>query len=1016
MSRVCWRLLLVPLVVMFLSASTVFAQESSIAGTVRDASGGALPGVSVVATSPALIEKSRTTVTDGSGQYRLANLVPGAYTVTFSLSGFSTVRREEIAVNAEITVQVNAEMKVGAVEETVTVIGTPPIVDVQNVASRTVMTREVMDAVPQGRNIQAIGIMIPGTSLQVGGGGALSRDVGGSGSLQQSPLAYRGSVASVQTVEGMRMNNLCGSGQYSGNYWNDGMFSEISYSTGADSAEMGQGGLRINMIPKDGGNTFRGTLFTNYTGKSWNGDNLTDDLKARGLTNVSRVQNIYDFNPSFGGPIKRDKLWFQATARRQGLEKTVVDSYFDANPDPIRYTQDLSRPGVDDGWIMSGVARLTWQANAKHKITGYFDRQKKSRGHWGISSTNPPEASAIQVTPMSYTGNLKWTVPLSSKLMFEAGYGHYYQEYDELYQPGVTPTTYRIVDQTTGRACCAYTSQQYHFSTLRTYSTKLSWVTGAHNLSGGLTISEGPRRTITEQSGQVSMRFGATASPAHPSGFGPNQITMNLPTDQGEGIYADTGLWVNDKWTINRATITAGLRFDWFIGEVLESRIHASKWSPAATFQGFKDQPNWKDLSPRFGFAYDVFGNGKTAMKVSVSRYVDAQTVGFAAAANPIGLLDDSESLTWTDDNGDFTIFNPDGSVQDRDFNPGTTQNELAPLPASSTFGSVVQSNTRIDDKIREGWGVRGYQWEFAGGIQHELLPRVSVGFNYYRRYTGGNQTVTDNLNIGPSDYVGPFCIPVPSDPRLPNGGGFPICGIYELTQAAFDRPADNVSTFLSEFGLEPIQYNHGYEVNMNARLPFGTHIQGGISADRVINNDCYAAELGDPEAAMVNPITGDQYCHDVTPFRPDIKLLASHTLPWGVQVAGTYQHVYGPGEFAAWTYSQASANAAGFSLTTTSGATAAQRASVTRTVNLLQTGQQYGDGMHQLDLRVAKRVQMGNRRLTVMADVYNAFNSDWVFSQNGTLGTNYTVSTNWLRPTNVLTARMFKVGAQLEF
>jgi hypothetical protein len=1004
------------LCVLALCATPLFAQDASIVGTVRDASGGVLPGATVEASSPALIEKVRTATTDGSGQYRITNLVPGTYVVTFTLPGFATTRREAIEVNAEVTVQVNAELKVGELQETVTVSGTSPVVDVQNVASRTVMTREVMDAIPQGRNIQAIGIMIPGTALQVGGGGALSRDVGGSGTLQQSPLAYRGSVASVQAVEGMRLNNLCGSGQYSGNYWNDGMFQEISYSTGADSAEMGQGGLRINMIPKDGGNTFRGSLVTNWTGDSWNGNNLTDELRARGLTNTAEVKKIYDFNPSFGGPIKRDRLWFQTTFRRQGLEKTVVDSFFDANPDPIRYTADTDRPGVDDGYIMSGVVRLTWQANDKNKITSYYDRQDKRRGHWGISATNPPEASAIQVTPLSFTGNVKWTSALTSKLLFEAGYAHYYQEYDELYQPGVGPTTYRITDQTTNRACCAYTAQQYHYSTLRTYSGKLSYATGAHNLTTGITVSEGPRRTVTQRTGNITMRFGATTSPAHPSGFGPNQITMTLPTDQSEGIYADTGIFINDKWTIKRATVTAGLRFDWFVGEVLESSIQPSVWTGGATFAGFKNAPNWKDLSPRLGFAYDVFGNGRTAMKFSVSRYVDAQTVAFAADANPISLLDESESLTWTDDNGDFTIFNPDGSVQDRDFNPNSNANELAPLPASSTFGSLVESNTRIDDDIREGWFKRGYQWEFAGGIQHELFPRVSVGFNYYRRYTGGNETVTDNLNIGPADYTGPYCIDVPTDSRLPNGGGFQICDIYELTQAAIDRPADNFETFLKNFGLEPIQYNHGYEVNVNARLRTGTHIQGGISADRAIDDNCYAAQLGDPENAQVNPVTGQQYCHDVTPFRPDIKLLASHTFPWGIQVAGTYQHVFGPGEFAAWTYSQASANAAGFTLTTVTGATAAQRTTASRTINLLQTGQQYGKGMDQLDLRVAKRLQMRRARLTVMADIYNVFNSAWVFSQNGTLGTNYNVSTTWLRPTNVLTARMFKMGFQFDF
>jgi hypothetical protein len=301
----------------------------------------------------------------------------------------------------------------------------------------------------------------------------------------------------------------------------------------------------------------------------------------------------------------------------------VVDSYFDANPDPIRYAQDLTRPGVDDGWIVSGVARLTWQASQKNKITGFFDRQNKKRGHWGISASNPPEASAQQVTPMTFTGNIKWTSTLTSKLLFDAGYAHYYQEYDELYQPSVTDTTYRITDQTTGRSCCAYNSQQYHYSTVRTYSGKLSYITGAHNLTAGVSVSEGPRRTVTEQTGNLTMRFGATTSPAHPSGFGPNQVTLNLPTDQREGIYADTGIWANDKWTIKRATITAGLRFDWFIGEVLESTIHPSPWTGEATFAGFKDVPNWKDLSPRLGFAYDVFGTGKTAVKFSVSRYLD---------------------------------------------------------------------------------------------------------------------------------------------------------------------------------------------------------------------------------------------------------------------------------------------------------------------------------------------------------------------------------------------------------
>src|SRR6476469_6376205 len=249
------------------------ARTSAIAGTVKDTSGAVLPGVTVEASSPALIEKVRSAVTDGNGQYKIEALRPGTYSVTFTLPGFSVVKREAVELTSDFTANINADMRVGALEETITVSAESPVVDVQNITTRTVMTRDVMDAIPTGRNIQAIGIMIPGTAISQGGGGALSRDVGGSGNLQQSPLQYRGSPDTVQTIEGLRLNNLCANGAYSGVYWNDNSFQEISYVTGADSAEMGQGGMRVNMVPKDGGNSFHGVVFGNYAPQSWSSDN-----------------------------------------------------------------------------------------------------------------------------------------------------------------------------------------------------------------------------------------------------------------------------------------------------------------------------------------------------------------------------------------------------------------------------------------------------------------------------------------------------------------------------------------------------------------------------------------------------------------------------------------------------------------------------------------------------------------------------------------------------------------------
>src|SRR5258707_2279378 len=322
------------------------AQTSSIAGTVRDTSGAVLPGVTVEAASPALIEKVRSAVSDSNGQYRVEALRPGTYTVTFTLPGFSVMKRDNVELTSNFTATINADLKVGAMEETITVSAESPVVDTQSITTRTVMTREILDALPTGRNIQAAGITIPGTTIALGGGGALSRDVGGSGNLQQSPLQYRGSADTVQTIEGMRLNNLCAQGAYSGVYWNQGSFQEFSFVTGADSAEMGQGGIRVNMVPRDGGNSFHGVFDGNYTPSGWATDsckspgvglactpsNLTGDTTFNKtnnfLTNVSQLTKNYDTNPSIGGPIVKDKAWFYGSFRYLGVNKTVVDSFY----------------------------------------------------------------------------------------------------------------------------------------------------------------------------------------------------------------------------------------------------------------------------------------------------------------------------------------------------------------------------------------------------------------------------------------------------------------------------------------------------------------------------------------------------------------------------------------------------------------------------------------------------------------------------------------------------------------
>jgi hypothetical protein len=995
--------------------------QSSIAGTVKDTSGGLLPGVTVEASSPALIEKTRSATTNSSGQYRIVELRPGIYTVTFTLPGFVILRREGIELTADFTAQVNVELQVGALAETITVTGESPVVDTQSITQRTVMTREVLDVIPSGRNIQAVGIMIPGTSLSFGGGAALSRDVGGSGGLQQSPLSLRGSADAVQTVEGMRLNNLCANGAYSGVYWNDGSFEELSYVTGADSAEMGQGGIRINMVPRDGGNTFRGVAFGNYTTGDWQAGNLRSNLSgdltynpANALSNVSVVKRIWDVNPSFGGPIVRNRAWFYGTFRHWGVEKTVADSFFDADPHPYRYAPDRSRPGIDDGHIVSRAGRVMWQVSDKDKISYYHDDQSKYRDHWGISATISPEASAIQVTPTSFVSVAKWTRTHTNQLLFDVGFAIYDQEYTELYQPDVTgltdkvwddgaiqrSTTYSITEQTNGRVFSAWNNPADHFSVLRQYSASASYVTGSHSFKFGGTLGEGPRRLVERYTGDLTMTF---------NNGQPQAVTLRTPLDQREGIKADVGLYVQDRWTIKRATINAGLRYDWFRGEVLDEDLPAGRWSPAAHFDGFQVQ-DWKDLNPRLGVAYDVFGNGKTAVKASVARYVNGEMVGTAAANNPQTTIGRTDARVWRDLNGDFTIFNADGSVQAIELGPSTNAN----------FGRLIPSSTTTDPAVLNGWHVRASNWEITTSVQHELMPRVAVNASYYRR-SFGNQTTIDNQLTDHNSYDGPFCITAPSNANLPGGGGYQVCGLYDIKPQFLGR-VQNVRTFADNFGGVTDVYS-GFDLTMQARFANGTLVQGGIAASTRHYDSCNAplvqstpgitaGAFGAATSNVDNP--EGQWCDQTFPYRPDVKLLGSHSLPWDISLSGTYQFSRGvqnptqPSIVADWPVPNAIiAPALGRNLA--AGATA------TKTVRLIQPGTEYGsDNLHQLDLRASKRFRFSRYSFRIDADLYNAFNSNWPFTVNTTFAT--TPTSSWLRPTNVLQGRFFKLGGQFTF
>ena len=476
------------------------AAQSVIAGSVSDASGALMPGVLVEVSSPALIEKTRAATTDRSGQYRIIDLRPGVYVMTFTLTGFNTVRREGIELPANFTATIDVEMRVGALEESVTVTGESPIVDVQSAVQQQVLSNELLEAVPTGRNIWGVGATLNGVSLS-------APDVGGTSGMQQTYMAVHGSDRrdNAIQVDGMSVNGIEGDGAIQ-NYFNQGMFEEMSYQTSALGAEVQSSGVRLNMIPKDGSNTLHGSAFWSHTPGSWQSNNFTSDLAAQGLRAPNTVSKIFDLNLGLGGPLMRDRAWFFGTFRRWGVDQTITDSFYNADPTHRTYVPDLSRPTLDDNVIKSGAVRLTFQIAPGHKFAGYLDRIVKFRGH-ECPALSAEEACGIRSPKRYFTAQVKYTATLGGKFLLELGWS----ENDETYstnevQASVGPTDVGRTDWTTTERWSSVIGPYYfRVPDRHTYTSTLSYVTGAHHVKGGMQLGRGGNRHQREINGGIDL-------------------------------------------------------------------------------------------------------------------------------------------------------------------------------------------------------------------------------------------------------------------------------------------------------------------------------------------------------------------------------------------------------------------------------------------------------------------------------------------------------------------------------
>ena len=964
------------LCVVLVSAASAQQTASGIAGIVRDTSGAILPGVTVEAASPVLIEKVRVVVTNDEGRYNIVDLRPGTYAVTFTLPGFSTFRRDGIELTAGFTATVNGDLQVGALEETITVSGATPLVDTQNVRKQTVLSTQLLDTLPMStKNLNSVATITPGFATNLNG------EVVGGYSTQVGGGVYHGKGGANVTFDGMGIQHASGNMGYTPN---TALTEEVTLSTSGISAESNADGVVANMVPREGGNTFRGNASGLFSGSDLQMDNLTDELRAKGITTVNEVVRVWDATFTLGGPIKRDKIWFLALFREWGSERQGAGKYWNKTQGTLFYTPDLDRPATGSEWYESKAVRITWQASEKNKFNFLVDRQRNCNCHGNVGATtsvNPPESTLGYHFDPDALYQATWASPRTSKLLLEAGAGAALQSWPAEMQPGVTADHISVTEQSTGMTYNSSTSYNAIQDVPRfTQRFSLSYVTGSHNFKTGIQLEQSIQNLSQEVNHDVNYRFNNRI---------PNQITQWATPWLRKNRNRDMGIYAQDQWSIQRMTLNYGLRFDYFYGWIPAQHVDATPngWVPARDFAAVEATPSWKDLSPRGGVSYDLFGDGRTALKFTVGRYVAKTTTAITQSNNPITTSINSVTRVWNDTNFNYV---PDCDLANRGAN-----GECGAM-SNQNFGGL-NVTTVYDDDVLRGFGQRGYNWDVTAELQRELTQGISVNVGYYRNWYG-NFTVNKNTLVTPDDFTS-YCVTAPMDPRLPDGGGYRICDLADISPEKFGQVFTRVQ-HASLYGDQQ-QVNDFVALTMNARFGARARLAGGLDMGRIMTDSCF---IVDSAQDLLN-------CHNVKGWgdNAQVKFNGNITLPGDLLVSGLFQSIPGSTITASWAASNVIVAP---ELGRNVGACAGRTPCVSNvTIPLVANNVLFNPRVYRLDLRLGKSFRIGaSKRLQANMDVFNVMNGSYVLGQNNTFGG------TWQRPSQTMDGRMFQFSANFTF
>jgi hypothetical protein len=914
---------------------------------------------------------------------------------------------------------------------------------------------------------------------------------------------------------------------------------EVNISVSGALGESETGGSAINIVPRTGGNRFAGNFNWTFTNENLfsanNGEfpNITSVLQT--------VKSDQDISVGVGGPIKRDKLWFYSVGRDQRIHKLPVGIDFWPNLHEgkygFNYQPDRSKDRVEyhNMW-RNANARVTWQASAKNKFGFYWDEQDFCQDPClGVVSvfTSPESWWSVAIKP-DRLQQVSWTNPLTNKILLEAGLNtsqQYYHtdehreyrnpiEIPRITEAGVTAggdaTAPRVnvfaggggFELSSGSLNSQLASGGAEVRDTKNYRMRgaASYVTGGHHAKigyDGAIYTQAQTNKVNDL--QMEFRYTTPATTCVPGGTPtcgntslqfpddpnntfrhpvPTSVTFNTGSGTANDKVWYTAFYAQDQWTMKRVTLSGALRFDNARSGYGSTCVGPNYLMPvqADGSQRYCTEPtdgvNYKDLTPRYGLTWDIFGTGKTALKVNGGKFLNAAGIsGVYSGTNPARRTVNQLTRPWTDANNnrhvDCNLMDPndlsDGcgafAIGQNVAAYGRDPNSLdqAGIPVGLTTTQCGRTESAIPaavqaycnaygESIVDGFDRRRNEWQFGVGVQHEILPRLSGEFTWnHRNYY--NLTSTDTLNVGCDRFNGAvpveqcqadmlryrnpsydfFTVVAPSDPRLPNGGGYRILGLSDVSAALpANQPA--AQTYINTLAYD---WN-GFDTQFNWRAPYGIRVQGGTGTSRTQRNTC-TSELGLNVSTVTLPQVrgreGAEWqagCDTRTPFQTSLRGSASYTIPWAdVLVSGVFQSLPGVEIGASLQYNKDEVqwNPESASRATAPCSTAANgvgcfgttRNTQTTTVPLLLNNEVYGERVTYFDMKFAKNIRFSGRRAQIGVDVYNIFNSNAILGYNGT----YTVDNpttpevevnNWLQPTSLVTPRYVRFQVQFDF